>query len=109
MLVPFGFLNGKQEQYPSVWVCACTKGYGKVYEKKSNSWSTVMDHLVIAHGISKDAKHPSIVSNQTAQARQHVFTVSSVFKPVIWRQNSDPLSTLPTFEDMPQTPMTETL
>ena len=26
MLVPFGMLSGKQEQYPSVWVCVCTKG-----------------------------------------------------------------------------------
>jgi len=29
MLVPFGLLSGKQEQYPSVWVCACTKGCRK--------------------------------------------------------------------------------
>jgi hypothetical protein len=35
MLVPFGLLSGKQEQYPSVWVCACNKGCRKVYEKKS--------------------------------------------------------------------------
>ena len=70
MLVPFGLLSGKQEQYPSVWVCACTKGCRKVYEKKSSSWSAVMDHLAIAHGIAVDAKHPSIVSKQAAQARQ---------------------------------------
>jgi hypothetical protein len=70
MLTPFGLLSGKQEQYPSVWVCACTKGCRKVYEKKSNRWSAVMDHLVIAHGIAKDAKHSSIVSKQAAQARQ---------------------------------------
>jgi hypothetical protein len=29
-----------------------------------------MDHLAIAHGIAVDAKHPSIVSKQAAQARQ---------------------------------------
>jgi hypothetical protein len=29
-----------------------------------------MDHLAIAHDIVKDANHPSIVSKQTAQARQ---------------------------------------
>ena len=28
-----------------------------------------MDHLANAHGIAKDAKHPSILSKQTAQAR----------------------------------------
>ena len=69
MLAPFGMLSGKPDQYPSVWVCACTKGCRKVYEKKSNSWSAVMDHLANAHGIAKDAKHPSILSKQTAQAR----------------------------------------
>jgi hypothetical protein len=26
MLVPFGLLSGKHDQYPSVWVWACTKG-----------------------------------------------------------------------------------
>ena len=26
MLAPFGMLSGKQEQYPTVWVCAYTKG-----------------------------------------------------------------------------------
>jgi hypothetical protein len=31
MLVPYGMLSGKQEQYPSVWVCACTKGCRKGY------------------------------------------------------------------------------
>ena len=29
-----------------------------------------MDHLAIANGIAVDAKHPSIVSKQAAQARQ---------------------------------------
>jgi hypothetical protein len=43
MLVPYGMLSGKQEQYPSVWVCAYTKGCRKVYEKKSNSWTAIMD------------------------------------------------------------------
>jgi hypothetical protein len=31
-----------------------------------------MDHLAIAHGIAKDAKHPSIVSKQAAQTRQRL-------------------------------------
>jgi hypothetical protein len=52
MLAPFVILSGKQEQYPTVWVCACTKGFRKVYEKKSNNWSTVMDHLANVHGIA---------------------------------------------------------
>jgi hypothetical protein len=69
MLVPFGLLSGKHDQYPSVWVCACTKGCRKVYEKKSNSWSAIMDHLANAHGIAKDSKHPSIMSKQASQAR----------------------------------------
>ena len=50
-------------------VCVCTKGCRKVYEKKTNSWSAVMDHLANAHGIPKDAKHPSILSKQAADAR----------------------------------------
>jgi hypothetical protein len=70
MLAPFGMLSGKQEQYPSVWVCVCTKGYHKVYEGKTNRWSAVMDHLVNVHVIPKDEKHPSILSKQTADARQ---------------------------------------
>ncbi len=116
MLVPFGFLSGKQEQYPSVLVCACTKGCRKVYEKKSNSWSAVMDHLVIAHGISKDAKHPIIVSNQAAQARQDrkqraldadmtearfqaICTTRYIIRKIlpfnhVERQNSDPRSSM---------------
>ena len=69
MLVPFGLLSGKHDQYPSVWVCACTKGCRKVYEKKSNSWSAIMDHLANAHGIAKDSKHPSMLSKQASQAR----------------------------------------
>ena len=70
MLAPFGMLSGKQEQYPSVWDCVCTKGFRKVYQKKTNRWNVAMDHLANAHGIPKDANHPSILSKQAADARQ---------------------------------------
>ena len=52
MLVPFGMLSGKQDEYPSVWVCASTKGFRKVHEKKSNRWIIVMDHLTNVHDIT---------------------------------------------------------
>ena len=44
-----------KKQFPTVWVCACTKGYRKVYDKKGSGWSAIMDHLANAHGIAKDA------------------------------------------------------
>ena len=69
MLAPFGMLSGKQE-YPTVWVGACTKGCRKVYEEKTHSWSAVMDHLANAHGIAKEASHPSIINKQAKDARE---------------------------------------
>jgi hypothetical protein len=60
MLVPFGMLSGKQEQYPSVWDCVCTKGYRKVYQKKTNRWNTVKDRASLA---SRPRMHVRSTSN----------------------------------------------
>jgi hypothetical protein len=61
LLAPYGILSDKK-QFPTVWVCGCTKGCRKVYEKKGNGWSAIMDHLANVHGIAKDRKHPTNIS-----------------------------------------------
>ena len=68
VLASFGMFSGKAE-YPTVWVCACTKGCRKVYEKNA-SWSAIMDHLFLAHGIAKDAKHQTVLSRQAKDIRR---------------------------------------
>ncbi len=68
LLAPFGMLSD-QKQFPTVWVCACTKGCRKVYEKKGSGWSAIMDHLATVHGIEKDTKHPTSISSQQKKAR----------------------------------------
>jgi hypothetical protein len=68
LLAPFGMLSDKK-QFPTVWVCACTKGCRKVYEKKGSGWSAIMDHLAKVHGIEKDTKHPTSISSQHKKAR----------------------------------------
>ena len=68
VLAPYGMLSDKT-QFPTVWACACTKGCRKVYEKKGSGWSAIMDHLANAHGIAKDATHPTAISKQQKQAR----------------------------------------
>ena len=68
VLAPYGMLSDKT-QFPTVWACACTKGCRKVYEKKGSGWSAIMDHLVNAHGIAKDATHPTAINKQQKQAR----------------------------------------
>ena len=40
-----------------------------MYEKKGSGWSAIMDHLANAHGIAKDATHPTAISKQQKQAR----------------------------------------
>ena len=65
---PFGLLSGRTE-YPTVWVCAWTKGYRKMYEKKTG-WSAIMDHLPFTHSIGKDTKHPTVLSKQAKEARE---------------------------------------
>jgi hypothetical protein len=67
-LAPFGMLSD-QKQFPTVWVCACTKGCRKVYEKKGSGWSAIMDHLAKVHGIEKDTKHPTSISSQQKKTR----------------------------------------
>jgi hypothetical protein len=73
LLVSFGMLSDKK-QFPTVWVCACTKGCRKVYDKKGSGWSAIMDHLAKVHGIEKDTKHPTIVSRQQQKARDECKT-----------------------------------
>ena len=68
VLAPYGMLSDKT-QFTTVWACACTKGCRKVYEKKGSGWSAIMDHLANAHGIAKDATHPTAISKQQKQAR----------------------------------------
>ncbi len=43
-------------------------GLCKVYEEKTG-WIVIRDHLSFAHAIAKDAKHPSVLSKQTKEAR----------------------------------------
>ena len=62
VLAPYGMLSDKT-QFPTVWACACTKGYRKVYEKKGSGWSAIMDHLTNVHDITKDATHPTVFEN----------------------------------------------
>jgi hypothetical protein len=69
LLAPFGLLSDRK-MFPTVWVCACTKGCRKVYEKKGSGWSGIMDHLAKVHGIEKDAKHPTAISRQQKHARE---------------------------------------
>ena len=66
---PFGILSDKK-QFPTVWVCGCTKGCRKVYEKKGSGWSAIMDHLAKVHGIAKDATHPTNISRLQKKARE---------------------------------------
>jgi hypothetical protein len=63
LLAPFGLLSDRK-MFPTVWVCACTKGCRKVYEKKDSGWSAIMDHLAKVHGIEKDTKHRTSISSQ---------------------------------------------
>ncbi len=73
MFVAYGMLSETKE-FPTVWVCACTKGCRKVYQKKSADWSAIMDHLVKVHDITKDAKHPTNISSQQKKARDECKT-----------------------------------
>ena len=73
VLAPFGILSDKK-QFPTVWVCVCTKGCRKVYEKKGRGWSTIMDHLAKVHGIAKDATHPTNISRLQKKAREECKT-----------------------------------
>ena len=63
VLVPYGMLSDKT-QFPTVWACACTRGCRKVYEKKGNGWSAIIDHLANVHDITKDATHPTAISGR---------------------------------------------
>jgi hypothetical protein len=73
LLAPYGILSDKK-QFPTVWVCGCTKGCHKVYEKKGNGWSAIMDHLANEHGIGKDTKHPTNISSQKKKVRDECKT-----------------------------------
>ena len=44
LLTPYGMMSDNK-QFPTVWVCACTKGCRKVYDKEGVGWSAIMDHF----------------------------------------------------------------
>ena len=68
-LDPYGMFSDRKE-YPTVWVCACTKGCRKVYEKRTHNGSVIMDHLSNVYDIAKDTTHQTVLSTQAKAARQ---------------------------------------
>ena len=89
MLTPCVMMSGRA-QYPTVLLCACTKGCPKVYEKKG-SWSAITDHLFLAHGITKDSSHPTVLNKQTKDTRDRGTSLGDCFlSSMSSAQNSEP-------------------
>ena len=73
LLPPYGMMSDKK-QFPTVWVCASTRGCRKVYEKKGSGWSAIMDHLANVHDIEKDTQHPTNISRHLKKTRDEYKT-----------------------------------